>query len=80
MRNPSLVALIGVMLVTMTGFAVFLPIFPFLALSTEQPLVEDEDGDERVGAQPTGWLWGWESSHLPQALDGSGLIGRRDRR
>lgn len=35
MRKSSLVALIGVMLVTMTGFGVCLPIFPFLALSRE---------------------------------------------
>jgi uncharacterized membrane protein YbaN (DUF454 family) len=30
--NRSLLALIGVVLVGMTGFGVFLPVFPFLAL------------------------------------------------
>ncbi len=33
-RSGSLFALVGVMLVAMTGFGIFLPIFPFLALST----------------------------------------------
>jgi MFS family permease len=31
-RNGSLAALVGVVLIGMTGFGVFLPIFPFLAL------------------------------------------------
>lgn len=31
-RLPSLVALVGVVLIGMTGFGIFLPIFPFLAL------------------------------------------------
>lgn len=31
-RTPSLTALVGVVLIGMTGFGVFLPIFPFLAL------------------------------------------------
>ena len=30
--NGSLAALVGVVLIGMTGFGVFLPIFPFLAL------------------------------------------------
>ncbi|MET0181800.1 MAG: MFS transporter, partial [Caulobacterales bacterium] len=34
MRNASLLTLVGVVLVAMTGFGIFLPIFPFLALST----------------------------------------------
>lgn len=34
MRNPSLLVLIAIMLVAMTGFGIFLPVFPFLALST----------------------------------------------
>lgn len=37
MRARSLAALVGVMLVSMTGFGAFLPIFPFLALSTGAP-------------------------------------------
>lgn len=38
-RSASLIALVGVVLISMTGFGVFLPIFPFLAMD--------------VGASPT---------------------------
>lgn len=34
-RNASLAALVGVVLIGMTGFGVFLPIFPFLALELD---------------------------------------------
>lgn len=37
MRTPPLIALVAVMLVTMTGFGAFLPIFPFLAMETGAP-------------------------------------------
>lgn len=36
-RNAPLIALVAVMLVSMTGFGAFLPIFPFLAMETGAP-------------------------------------------
>ena len=80
-RTGSMLALAGVVLIGMTGFGVFLPIFPFLSLASRRHADRDDDRHGRLFARPIDRLAALgppQRSRRPQADPDHRPARRRD--